>query len=177
MQKAVYQVKELNRWQGPQGKILGIFLSQDDKVWIATDDGHEGDVSLWDSKSQQVTKLASGNFYNVSFSPYGSQLAIVESNKTIRLCGLESRHCKDLQKLKVSSSSEIESVSFSRDGKRLALIISSPRDGSSWEKQRSAYLWNLQSREGLKKLPGYSDIQGITVKNMRFSSDGYHIVE
>ncbi|WDD36669.1 caspase family protein (plasmid) [Nostoc sp. UHCC 0926] len=184
LQKAVYQVKELNPWQGPQGNICGIFLSQDDKVWIAVstpvniiNDCHEGDISLWDSESQQVTKLPSGNFYNVSFSPDGSQLAIVGSNKTIRLCGLESKHCKDLPKVKVSSSSEIESVSFSRDGKSLALIISRLRDGSSWEKQRSAYLWNLQSREGLKKLPGYSETQGIPVEDMRFSSDGYHIVE
>ncbi|MCP6761990.1 MAG: WD40 repeat domain-containing protein, partial [Fischerella sp. CENA71] len=189
LQKAVYQVKELNRWQRPQGEIRDIFLGQDNKVWIAvstvvkTNDGHQDDIiSLWDSQSQQVTKLALGNFgfrnrKNVSFSPDGSQLAIVGPNETIRLCGLESKHCKELLKVKVPSS--IESVSFSRDGKSLALIISRQRGGGaySWERQRSAYLWNLQSREGLKKLPGYSETQGITVEDMMFSSDGYHLVE
>ncbi|MEH2336010.1 WD40 repeat domain-containing protein [Nostoc sp.] len=188
MQKAVYQVKELNHWQGPQGEIRGIFLGQDDKVWIAvsttvkTNDGDENNIiSLWDSESRQVTELPLGNFKNVSFrnisfSPDG-KLAIAGQNKTIYLCGLESKHCKDL--LKVPNSIEIESVSFSHDGKSLAFIISRQRGGGaySWEKPRSVYLWNLQSREGLKELPGYSETQGITVEDVRFSSDGYHIVE
>ncbi|WP_375515943.1 WD40 repeat domain-containing protein, partial [uncultured Nostoc sp.] len=195
LQKAVYQVKELNRWRLPQGQVRDIFLGQDDKVWIAvstvvkTNDGHQDDViSLWDSKTQQVTKLAlgknSGFRKSVSFSPDGSQLAIVGRNETIHLCGLESKHCEEL--LKVPGF--IESVSFSRDGKSLALIISNK------ERQRSAYLWNLQSREGLKKLAEYSETQGITVKHIMingkdimfkgitekdimFSSDGYHLVK
>ncbi len=186
LQKAVYQVKELNRWQRPQGEIRDIFLGQDDKIWIAvstvvkTNDGPQDDIiSLWDSTSQQVTKLALGKNIgfrkSVSFSPDGSQLAIIGPNETIHLCGLESKHCKELLKVKVPSS--IESVSFSRDGKSLALIISRQRGAYSWERQHSAYLWNLQSREGLKKLPGYSETQGITVEDIMFSSDGYHLVE
>ncbi|MCC5623554.1 AAA family ATPase, partial [Nostoc sp. CHAB 5715] len=185
LQKAVYQVKELNRWRLPQGQVRDIFLGQDDKVWIAvstvvkTNDGHQDDIiSLWDSKSQQVTKLALGKNIgfrkSVSFSPDGSQLVIVGPNETIHLCGLESKHCKEL--LNVQGGS-IESISFSRDSKSLALIISRQRGADSWERQRSAYLWNLQSREGLKKLPGYSETQGITVEDMMFSSDGYHLVE
>ncbi|WP_375514187.1 caspase family protein [uncultured Nostoc sp.] len=189
LQKAVYQVKELNRWQRPQGEIGGIFLGQDDKVWIAVsnvkaNNCHKDDIisiSLWDSKSQQATKLASGNCYfkNVSLSPDSSQLAIVGLNKTIHLCGLESKHCKDFL-LEVPNSIEIEikSVSFSGDGKSLAFIISGSRkDVSTGGKLYGAYLWNLQSREGLKKLSGYLETQGIPVKHMRFSSDGHHIVE
>ena len=188
LQKAVYQVKELNRWQRPQGEISGIFLGQDDKVWIAVsnvkaNNCHKDDISisLWDSKSQQATKLASGNCYfkNVSFSPDGSQLAIVGPNKTIHLCGLESKHCKDfLLEVPNSIEIEIESVSFSGDGKSLAFIISgSGKDVSTGGKLHGAYLWNLQSREGLKKLSGYLETQGIPVKHMRFSSDDHHIVE
>ncbi|MDF5724718.1 MAG: WD40 repeat domain-containing protein [Rhizonema sp. PD37] len=188
LQKAVYQVKELNRWKGPQGKILGTFLGQDDKVWIVTKTAvvsDDNNISLWDSQSKQLTKLVSGSSNydpaskDVSFSPDGSQLAIIASSKAFHLCSLEPKHCKEFfLEVKDSDSIGIESVSFSRDGKSLAFIISCEQSGVyPVKKQSSVYLWNLQSREKLKKLPGYTETQGIPVQKMSFVNDGHDTIE
>jgi WD40 repeat protein len=158
LRKAVYQVKELNRWQLPEqskNSVLDMVLNSDGKILVAIKSSDS--VSLWDSQSKQLTQLGS-NISSVSFSPNGSQLAIGGKDGTVRLWDVKS---KSFTKPAYALQDSVTSIKFSPNGKRVGLIVENENH------QRIAYPWNLQRQS--KALLNLSKEPNVTIEKLHLS--------
>ncbi|MEG4853968.1 caspase family protein [Microcoleus sp. B5-D4] len=154
LRKAVSQVRELYRWQLPQGEVLDIFFSQDGQIFVAIQKD-KNDICVWDSQTKACNPLPRQDLIVVAkFSPNGKILAILSQNqtgkdRTVRLWNLGSKQFEyELHGLQGSASLEDQrrsaKISFSHDGKRLAIEVAKNEDAS----ERFGYLWwNLESKK------------------------------
>jgi WD40 repeat protein len=176
LRKAVYQVRELYRWQLPQGKVLDIFFSQDGQIFVAIQKD-ENDICVWDSQTKVCNPLPRQNLIVVAkFSPNGKILAILSQNqtgkdRTVRLWNLGSKQFEyELPGLQGVKSLELQrmsaNISFSPDGKQLAIEVAKKENSS----EKFGYLWwNLESKKSYL-LPN-SHLLG-----MSFQSNGHLVI-
>jgi WD40 repeat protein len=135
----------------------------------------EGTVRIWNLSGQQLAKLEgySGEVWSVSFSPDGKQIATAGSIQTaedddtssekvgiVRLWNLAG---KPLAKFEAHSDN-INSMSFSSDGQRLATASD---DGT-------AKLWDLSEEQG-KQLGVIVEGQQGAIRSVGFSPDGQYV--
>ncbi|AFZ22262.1 nSTAND1 domain-containing NTPase [Allocoleopsis franciscana] len=136
LQHAVYSVKERNYWQLPKGKVLDVFLGQDNQLFVAIKKGDET-ACVWDSETKTCSPLSGNLVEGAKFSPDGRMLSIFGKDRTVRLWNLESKQIvNELAQLEGS----FKNISFSPDGKQLAIKAAKKEDGSD----NISYLWDLE---------------------------------
>ncbi len=129
LQQVIGRVKERNRLEAHQGRVIALGLSSDCSRLASADD--HGTICLWDRSGKQLAKFQASQdqLWSASFSPNGSLLAIVspssnayggvgqDSKFTVSLWNLESQ--QQLSEFK-GHPSWVYDVSFSPDGNLLA---------------------------------------------------------
>jgi WD40 repeat protein/uncharacterized caspase-like protein len=143
---------ELRALTGHSAYVLSVAFSPDGKTLASGSQDHT--VKLWDVASGKELKTLSG-YGSVSFSPDGKTLAAQRNNNdTIQLWDVASG--KELKTL--SGDSEVDSVSFSSDGKTLA----------SGSEDNTIQLWDVASGTLLRTLTGHT----ARVSAVSFSANG-----
>ncbi len=153
LQQAVYGVKERNRLEGHNCKVISVSFSPDGKMIVSADE--DGTIKFWslDGRQWQILKGHRRQINSISFSPDGQTIASASYDGTIKLWSLEGKELQTLQ----GHSSLVFSISFSSDGQTIA--------SGSWD--NTIKLWSLNGRER-QTLQGHSQ----AVTSVSFSPDG-----
>ncbi|BAY20217.1 WD-40 repeat protein (plasmid) [Anabaenopsis circularis NIES-21] len=162
--------KEIHTLQTGDYSVKSVSFSPDGKTLASL--SNDGTIKLWNVETRkEIPKkiplpLPSG--YNnlvesVSFSPKGMTLAFGLYGKVIKLWNLETGEIRILQKQE-NNPVDVNSVSFSHDGKTLASGNSHERGGTD----NTIQLWNVETGKEIYTLPGHND----DVNSVSFSPDG-----
>lgn len=103
--------------KGHQGSIRDIIYSSDDRQIASL--GNDNTIRLWQIENKSVTELSKiPNLISISISPNGKQLAVIESDYTVRLLDLNANELKRF----VDYQGKISQIIFSPNGQQLAAV-------------------------------------------------------
>lgn len=159
LQKAVYQVKERNRFKGERDNVSSVSVSFSPRSQLLATAADNGTVRLWNLQGQMLKELKGNErkIISVSFSPDGQRLATAEEDGIARLWDLQGQLLKQLK----GNDRKITSVSFSPNGQQLANV----------EEDGTARLWDLQTGEPSIKFYGKQS----KITSVSFSPDGQRL--
>jgi hypothetical protein len=140
--------KRLHCWKGYQSAATGVSFSPDGEVLATSGDDYIAQVKLWYLSGKEKARIIlSGHnrIEQVTFSPDGQILATAGTDGTARLWSLSGQQVGEFAPYGVFPDEKgpwIRSVSFSRDGKFLAV------GDEGYEKVQ---LWHVERLEDLLK--------------------------
>lgn len=129
LQQVMSRVKERNRLEAHQGRVIALGISSDSTRLASVDDN--GIVCLWDRSGKQLAQFQvfQGEVWSASFSPNGSLLAIVgastnadgsvrqDSKFTVSLLNLDNQ--EQVSEF-IGHSGWVYKISFNSDGNLIA---------------------------------------------------------
>ena len=107
-------------WHRPHADHFSTVAFSPDGQSIATGDGPEGDVLIFDVTTYEMRQTLSGHthrVYDVHFSPDGKRLATASADGTVKLWNAANG---ELLQTFTEHTSDIRSVAFSADGETMA---------------------------------------------------------
>jgi WD40 repeat protein/tRNA A-37 threonylcarbamoyl transferase component Bud32 len=156
--------KEIRTLLGHTQGVTCIAVSSDSKRLAGAEVG--GTVRVWDVATGKATlklQVTPTGWYNsVAFSPDGTRLATPSQDNTVKVWNALTG--QEVLTLK-GHTSELVSLDFSPDGKRLASA------GGSFDKPGEIILWNLTTGRAAAKLKGHAG----RVYRAAFSPDGQRL--
>ncbi|BAY96219.1 extracellular ligand-binding receptor [Tolypothrix tenuis PCC 7101] len=103
--------------KGHQGSIREVISSSNGSKFASR--GNDNTIRLWEINNKPVAELSKiPNLISISISPDGKQLAVVESDGTVRLLDLNAKELKRF----VDFQGIISQLIFSPDGQQLAAV-------------------------------------------------------
>ncbi|MBD2025869.1 AAA-like domain-containing protein [Leptolyngbya sp. FACHB-711] len=163
LQQAVYNLREFNRLEGHQARVMAVSVNRDGLIASAS---ANRTIRLWQPDGTPVTTFDStqprheGEIASLVFSPDGQTLISAGADQTIKRWNLKGELLASL----VGSQKPITSLSISPDGRRLV----------SGESTGNVLVWNLD-RPTTAPLRFKPDQESALVSAVRFSPDGQTI--
>ncbi|KAF2230083.1 hypothetical protein EV356DRAFT_454615, partial [Viridothelium virens] len=148
--------------EGHRGGVSSVRFSLDGMQLVSA--SYDGNLRRWDASSGRLLQTCEGVDHGLvtsaTFSPNGDQIACASPYNTVQLWDTTTTMLQSYQTL-VDSKEDVFSISYSPDGKQLAVA-----------RKNSIQLWSVVTGKLIQTLPG----RGRLGDSILFSPDGKNLV-